>query len=50
MAKRVLFITDDMQRWDTIGAWNGPAAQYAKTPAGACCTSLMGNPIPSVPS
>ena len=32
MAKRVLFITDDMQRWDTIGAWNGPAAEYAKTP------------------
>jgi len=32
MAKRVLFITDDMQRWDTIGAWNGPHAQYALTP------------------
>jgi arylsulfatase A-like enzyme len=32
MARRVLFITDDMQRWDTIGAWNGPAAQYAQTP------------------
>ena len=32
VARRVLFITDDMQRWDTIGAWNGPAAQYAQTP------------------
>ncbi|MDX2382070.1 MAG: sulfatase-like hydrolase/transferase, partial [Acidimicrobiia bacterium] len=32
MARRVLFITDDMQRWDTIGAWNGPHSQYAQTP------------------
>ena len=32
MARRVLFITDDMQRWDTIGAWGGPHAQYAQTP------------------
>ena len=32
MATRVLFITDDMQRWDTIGAWNGPHSQYAQTP------------------
>jgi len=32
MARRVLYITDDMQRWDTIGAWNGPHAQYAQTP------------------
>ncbi len=32
MARRVLFITDDMQRWDTIGAWNGPHSHYAQTP------------------
>ena len=32
MARRVLFITDDMQRWDTIGAWNGPHAEYSRTP------------------
>ena len=32
MARRVLYITDDMQRWDTIGAWKGPHAQYAQTP------------------
>ena len=32
MPRRVLFITDDMQRWDTLGAWKGPHAQYAQTP------------------